>query len=113
MSSPDPSVRYDDGLVRLDADGVRLARYYFPLARPRRIAWSELRGYEARAMTTWAGRYRAWGTHRLDWWFQLDVGRRHKHRMIVLDVPGTKPVITPDDVDTVCRILDQHLTKRA
>ena len=112
MSAVDPSGTYDDGLVRLDAHGIRLARYYFPLGGERRIAWTDLRGYEIRPMTRWTGRYRAWGSHRLDWWFQLDFRRRRKRRMIVLEVQGTKPVITPDEVDAVRAILDQHVSGR-
>ena len=72
MSALDPSGSYDDGLVRLDAQGIRLARYNFPFGGERRIAWTDLRGYEIRPMTRWTGRCRAWGSHRPDWWFQLD-----------------------------------------
>jgi len=61
-------------------------------------------------MTAWNGRFRGWGSHRLDQWFQLDFGRRRKDRMIVLDVQGVSSVITPDDVDRVCRLLDANIT---
>lgn len=110
MSSQDPTAFYDDGSVRLDRRGIRLSRYYFPLGRPRNIAWSELHGYKVQAMTAWNGRFRGWGSHRPDRWFQLDLRRRHKRRMIVLQVQGTKPVITPDDVDIVCRLMDLNMT---
>ena len=103
------TVRYDDGQVRLDADGIRVAHYYFPLGRPRVVAWSDLRGYQLHEMTAWSGRLRVWGTHRLDWWYPLDLGRFRKTRAIVLDVPGTHPAVTPDDVAAVCEILDEHL----
>ncbi len=112
MDHADSTPDYDDGLVRLDAAGIRLARYYFPFGGARRIAWTELRGYEIRPMTGWSGRHRAWGSHRLDWWFQLDVRRHRKHHMVVLDVTGTKPVITPADVKAVCAILGQHVPGR-
>lgn len=33
MSNPEPTALYDDGSVRLDRRGIRLARYYFPLGQ--------------------------------------------------------------------------------
>lgn len=100
---------YDDGLVRLDADGIHLARYYFPLGGSRHVPWSEVRGYELGPLPRWTGRYRLWGTHRLDWWFPLDHRRHRKSQMILLDVAGTRPVLTPDDVDAVRAVLDRML----
>ncbi len=101
---------YDDGLVRMDAEGIHLAGYYFPLGRARHIPWSDVRGYEVRPLAKWTGRYRLWGTHRLDWWFPLDHKRHRKTEMILLDVRGTKPALTPDDVDAVRTALDRMVS---
>lgn len=99
---------YDDGLLRVDDDGILVRRYYFPLATARRVGWSDLRGHEVRPLTSWGGRHRLWGTHRLDWWFPLDTHRSSKSHLVLLRTHGVSPAVTPDDVDAFTAEIDRH-----
>lgn len=100
---------YEDSVVRADHAGLLIQRYYFPLGRPKLLPWTSVRGYEVRPLTFWGGRHRTWGTHRLDWWFHADVGRSRKAEVVVLDVRGVSPAVTPDDVPAFTAELDRHL----
>jgi hypothetical protein len=76
---------YRDKFIVRDGDGVTIMRYYFPLASPKRIAYSDIRRVIVEDM---------------DW------GRMKKDKVIVLDV-GTrvKPCVTPDDPDRVAELI--------
>jgi hypothetical protein len=52
---------YDDGLVTLDADGLTIRRYYFPMATSKRIPYTRIKGVQERHMELLTGKGRLWG----------------------------------------------------
>lgn len=93
----------------LDADGVTLRRYYFPVGASKRIRYSEIRRVEARPMTWLTGKGRGWGSAHPGYWLPLDTGRPHKDTLVVLDVGRyVKPSFSPDDPDRVLAIIRQR-----
>jgi hypothetical protein len=100
---------YDDGLVRLDGDGITIRRYYFPLATSKRIAYEQLKSVEDRPIGMLTGKGRLWGSGDLVHWLPLDLRRPRKDRALILDVGSrVKPTITPDDPDRVLKLLRQQ-----
>lgn len=103
-------VLYDDGLVELDEQSITVRWYYFPLALSKRIAYTEIRGIDHRAMGTWTGKGRLWGSGDLRHWAPLDLHRPTKDIAIVLDLGRhVRPVFSPDDPERVLALLHQHV----
>lgn len=101
---------YDDGLVRLDDDGITLRRYYFPWATSKHIRYQDVRGVQARPMTWLTGKGRLWGTSSFRYWLPLDTKRPSKDTLVVLDLGGkVKPAFSPDDPDKVVALITQRL----
>jgi hypothetical protein len=112
---------YDDGCTRLDRDGILLRRYYFPLARHKRIAWADVRAARTERLSFLNGRWRLWG-----WganlvpatWLGLDLRRHRRGTKVVLDVGGRLcPAFTPEDPPKAIAflreqvIVEERLTK--
>jgi hypothetical protein len=97
---------YDDGGLRVDADGITIRRYYFPWAGPKRIPYSAIRQVEARPMGWLTGRGRGWGTANPGYWFPLDVRRASKGTLLIFDLGRrVKPCATPNDPGRVIELL--------
>ena len=81
------STTYDDGMVRVDDEGLTLRRYYFPTFQAKHVAWSELREVTSEDARWFHGRGRLWGSSvPLTRWLPLDVHRSRREALIVLDV---------------------------
>jgi hypothetical protein len=103
---------YDDGLVSLDADGLTIRRYYFPLGTSKRIPYSRIKGVQEQRMEFLTGKGRLWGTGDLRYWLPLDLHRLQKEKALILDLgKGIKPMITPNDPDRVFALLQEHLSR--
>ena len=103
---------YADDVVRLDAAGLRIRRYYWPFGA-RRIAYDEIRGYTTRPLTVGRGQYRVHGIDLGGRWYHHDVDRSNKPLAIVLDVGGRlRPVVTPSSPNDVLEILDDRVGAR-
>jgi hypothetical protein len=99
-------VGYDDGLVRVDEDGLTLARYYFPFATSKHIPFDQIRAIDVRPMGWLTGRLRGWGTTHPRFWLQLDPRRFRKTTLISLDIGRrVHPAFTPADPDAVLQLL--------
>jgi hypothetical protein len=86
---------YEDSGLRLDEDGITIRRYYFPLASPKRIPYSEIKG-----------KGRVWGAGDPRYWFPLDIRRGSKQTLLVLELGHrVRPCISPDDPDRVIDLL--------
>lgn len=113
---------YDDGRVACTEDAIILRRY--SLWRARRIACQAIREVRQVPLAS-LGMVRIQGSGDFVHWFNYDPHRRHKDRALVLHVsadkrklsvlqtPGdaderVKPVITPDDPDSVIADLIAH-----
>jgi hypothetical protein len=104
-------VLYDDGLVRVDEGGLTVARYYFPFATAKRVAFEQIQAVHVRRMGWLTGRLRGWGTTVPGSWLPLDLGRFRRTVMICLDVGGrVQPSFTPVDPDAVVALLRTRIT---
>jgi hypothetical protein len=105
---------YDDGRIALDETGIVIRRYYPWGAK--RVPYAALKAVETLPLTGASSirRWRIWGSGDFVHWWNLDPGRVHKRVALVLDVGRrVRPTITPDDPETVERILREHLQATA
>jgi hypothetical protein len=109
MSDPGRAT-YDDGGVACDEEGVTIRRYYPWGAK--RIPYASIKGVEELPLTglNKMRRWRLWGSGDFVHWWNLDTGRPNKTMALVIDVGRhMRPTITPDNPETVERILRDHL----
>lgn len=107
-------VLYDDGLVELDAQGITLRRYYFPVGVSKRIAYTDIRDVQQRPMGAWTGKARLWGSGDLRHWAPLDLHRPEKDTAIIIDLGRfVRPVFSPDDPERVMSLLHEHVPPAA
>lgn len=100
---------YDDGRIRCDEAGISIS-WYYPWG-PRRIAYASIKGVEHLPLTgaNRIRRWRIWGSGDFVHWWNLDPGRTRKELALVLHAGGrVLPTITPDDPQTVERILRER-----
>ncbi len=98
---------YDDGRIACDERGVTIRWYY--LWGAKHVPYTAIRNATTRRLTKIRGKWRIWGSGDLVHWYNLDVSRTRKSTAIELDLGGrVRPVITPDDPDTVTKILAEH-----
>ena len=98
---------YDDGRVACDDAGITI-RWYYPWGA-KHVPYDRIRSATVFELSPVRGQWRIWGSGDFVHWYNLDPGRTRKQRGIELDVGGrVRPRITPDDVDAVARILDDH-----
>jgi hypothetical protein len=100
----DALMLYDDGLVALDDNGVLIRRYY-PWGH-KRIPYGAIRSFERLPIRV--RKWRLWGSGDLVHWWNLDPHRPKKDVAIVIDVgKHIRPTITPDEPETVERLLNE------
>jgi hypothetical protein len=104
---------YDDGRTRLDADGILLRRYYFPLGRPKRLAWTDVRGARAERLGAFNGRWRLWGygANAIPaTWLGLDLRRHRRTTKVIVDLGRRiKPAFTPLGPPGALAVLRGHI----
>jgi hypothetical protein len=99
---------YRDGRIICDEEGITIRNYGFPVGT-KRIPYASIKGVTRRPLSRME-RWRVWGSNDFRHWFNLDVSRPRKSTGFVLDTgKWTRAVITPDDVDAVGRVLDEHV----
>ncbi len=104
----DNGALYDDGRIRLDEGGLTI-RWYYPWGQ-KRIPYRAMQSIAIRPLSTWRGKWRIWGSGDFTHWFNLDTTRPGKESAIEIHRAGRViPMITPDDTDTVARIISEHL----
>ena len=111
--SHESATRYDDGAIRCDDQGLTIRRYY-PWGT-KQIPYAAVRGVERLPLTgaSTVRRWRIWGSGDFIHWWNLDAHRLKKNMALVIDIGHhVRPTITPDDPDTVERILVGHITDR-
>ncbi|MBO1419666.1 hypothetical protein [Streptomyces sp. FH025] len=100
---------YDDGLVACTERELVIRHYYFPIATAKRIPYGQIRGLRRVPLTPVRGRWRIWGSGDFTHYYNLDPGRPHKDVAFVVDLAGRiKPVITPDDPESLIAALATH-----
>ena len=98
---------YEDAGLLLDADGITIRRYYFPLATSKQYCIHPDPGHQTRPMSWATGKGRFWGATDPRYWFPLDIHRGSKRTMLVLHVGRgrVRPCITPDNPEHVIAVL--------
>jgi hypothetical protein len=105
---PSSESSYDDGRIACDGAGLTI-RWYYPWGA-KRIPYRAIRSAEAFPLRRLWGKWRIWGSGDLRSWYHLDGSRPGKQRGIRLETGRwVRPCLTPDDVDAVLRVLDDHL----
>jgi hypothetical protein len=100
---------YDDGRIACDDEGITIRWYY--LWGAKRIPFQAIRSVRAFPLNPIRGKWRVWGSGDFVHWYNLDASRPHKKTGIEIDTGGqVRPCITPDDVEAVTRILDEHVS---
>jgi hypothetical protein len=101
---------YDDGNIACDEEGLVIRRYYPWGAK--RIPYASIKGVENLSLTgvNRIRRWRIWGSGDFVHWWNLDPHRPGKDLALVVRT-GRRvlPTITPDDPDTVRRIVEERL----
>src|SRR5262249_39240689 len=98
---------YDDGRICCDDTGVIIG-WYYPWGC-KKISYASIRTVTKRPLTRVRGRWRLWGSGDFVHWYNLDGNRPNKLNALELDTGGRiRPVITPDDPDSVAAIIEQH-----
>lgn len=102
------SMLYDDGRVACDDRSLTI-RWYYVWGTAKKIPYTSIRSVRKQTMTGVTGKWRIWGSGDFVHWWNLDLQRPKKDTALVLDI-GRRilPTITPDDPDTVERILSEH-----
>lgn len=112
--SPDDTSReaptaYEDHTVRVDESGVTIAKYTFPLARPKHVAHDDIVTVSVLPTTRWS-RWRLWGSSNFRNWFPLDNSRTKASHLVELDVGGRiRPSFTPRDPEAVAELIRSHV----
>ena len=103
------AIIYDDGGIACDDSHLIIRHYY--LWGAKRIPYSSMRSVKKRPLTPIRGKWRIWGSGDFVHWYNLDRQRPKKNLALEIDAGGrVRPTITPDDVETVERILTDHIT---
>jgi Bacterial PH domain len=97
---------YDDGKIACDSTGL-LIRWYYPWGS-KRIPYTSIRSIHRLPIRI--RRWRLWGSGDLRHWWNLDFSRPRDKVALDIDTGHwIHPTITPDDPDTVERILNERL----
>lgn len=100
---------YDDGRIVCDDEGLTIRWYY--LWGSKRFPYGAIRSARPFTLGLLQGKWRLWGSGNLRTWYHLDLSRPRKERGIELDTGRwARPCLTPDDVDAVVAILEEHLS---
>jgi hypothetical protein len=99
---------YDDGRIACDDEGITIRWYY--LWGAKRIPFHAIRSTRTFPLRPIRGKWRVWGSGDFVHWYNLDSSRPDKETGIEIDAGGrVRPCITPDDVETVTRIIAEHV----
>ncbi|MGV2829578.1 hypothetical protein [Myxosarcina sp. GI1(2024)] len=106
---------YEDERVICDDEGIIIKGYFLPIEEQKKILYSEIRTIKLQKLSLWAGLSQIWGkanamlrgdTATKTYWSSFDLKRLFKNKAIAIDEGKlVKPVITPEEPETVYRIL--------
>jgi len=98
---------YDDGRITCTDTGLLIKRYYPWGAK--HVPYAQVKS--VKRLPIRIRRWRLWGSGDFRHWWNLDLNRPNK--TLALDIDTGRwihPTITPDQPETVERILNDHLT---
>ena len=105
---------YHDKKIVCDDEKLTIYSYYFPFGGAKEIPYRDIKRIEVYAMGFWNGKGRIWGGSFTLHYLNLDWRRPFKDQAIILRLGRLViPVITPDDVPAVVRILEQKTGLKA
>ena len=100
---------YEDSWITCDDDAISVRGYYFPWGT-KKIPYRSIRSLRRVELSAARGRARVWGTSNPRYWANLDPGRPRKREGLIIDLGrAVSPLITPDDVDAVETIIQDHV----
>lgn len=100
-------ILYQDPRITLDESAVHIRLYYFPFGKGKTVPYSSIKNITVVKMHVLMERWRLWGGGLHGQWLNWDATRPKKTLCIILDAGQrfVNPGITPDDHETVLRIL--------
>lgn len=102
-------VLYQDRWIECTDVALIIRGYYFPFGLKKTIPYDRIRGLREFTIGKASGQWRIWGSGDLTHWFNLDPDRTRKTRALELDLGKFMlPVITPDDVAQVRKIIEER-----
>ena len=114
------NIIYQDERVICDEEGIIIKDYYQPLDDDKKILYSEINSVKVKKLNPLSGLSQIWGkannmlsgnTAGKSYWAGLDIKRIFKSKAIIIDHGNlVKSVITPEDVDTVFKILQMKIS---
>ncbi len=109
MSGQDETKLYSDPGVVCGATGLTVKMYYL-WGGSKTIPYSSIRGVNRINLSGLSGKWRIWGSGDLVHWWNLDTKRPKKNTALAIELGGhIIPTITPDDPDTVEKILKEKI----
>lgn len=92
---------YDDGKVACTDRGLVIRHYYFP-AGAKSIPYSKIQQVRRVPLRSMGARVKIHGSTDFVHWFNFDMRRLRKDVALIIVTAGrVRPVITPDDVNSV------------
>lgn len=101
------SIIYEDNLVVISEDKIKLYGYYFPTSWSKVINFTDINFITVKEPTIRNGKYRFWGSGDLKTWFPLDYGRNKRDKIFFIYMKTKKNLIgfTVEDSDKVIEVL--------
>lgn len=105
-------VRYDDGGIACDEQGIAIQRY-FPWGALR-VSYDEIKSMSVLPIKGWRGfQPLLWGPSDLVHWWNLDPHRQNRRTAVVIDIGGRfKPTVTPVDPGSFEEIVRTHMHRQ-
>lgn len=89
-------------------DKIEIKHYYFPAGLSKVIFYKDIKSFHEDKLTLLNGKGRLWGMNLSPYWFNWDIKRFSKTKMIAIHLGNTiNPAITPDNHEKVLAILKE------
>lgn len=89
-------------------DKIEIKHYYFPAGLSKVIFYKDIKSFHEDKLTLLNGKGRLWGMNLSPYWFNWDIKRFSKTKMIAIHLGSTiNPAITPDNHEKVLAILKE------
>jgi hypothetical protein len=75
---------YDDSLIEISDNYIRLKKYYFPSLTSKKIQFDRILRVDIYRPSVWTGSWRIWGTGDFRTWFPLDMLRPQRDKIFIM-----------------------------
>jgi len=103
----DGNVIYEDPLITLYTDSLRVKNYYFLFLGTKRVSFADISSIRVEEPTLFSGKWRLQGTRDFRTWFPLDVARPIRDKIFIVELRQKRMRIgfTVRDSGAVMRLL--------